>query len=472
MKNAFSMSLNQIFTATNEVINYQSYDNLFLTCCECEESVFFKKGSDLNKSGIIKFPHFSHYKYSGKNPCSKRTDINIYSSYIDYDFDSEGKKQSLEKFHIKIQKIIDLGMIKLKNIKLSELECYRSIGENLVIKYNINIELWLNIFYENRENFKKQAFYLYHNKSSERHCRFFSNIVRYLCLPPNEHILKKILYYVFVFNKDIFINNNLDEVFFKVVESISHINLENEYRQVNNFIMGFNDNITVSLLSKETNSVREAVNSNMLINYDLFVIELHYDLCIRRVSKSKNNRIVYQDKILYEKTYYQTIRKKSPHKISIKWREDKEGQYLTLWNHTKIVATFHLTTNRIINWYPLPVYFVSQTFIARPIDLYPELYMEIENFYDFFAQWVNLWHFRDLIIKYAGDSFYPPQFVMLLCLFIAYINERLNLTKLTGDGLTIEVNIDYKIVYKNSKELLRKLIPNSKEAKKRFRRWL
>jgi hypothetical protein len=468
MKSAFSMSLNRLFLADHYAINYQSYDRLHLTCDECGESVFFKKGSDFNKSGIKKAAHFSHYQDTEKNGCGLRTESYSNLRYID---DSEGKKQSLEKFHEKIQKIINLGIIRFKNIKFSELECYTSIGESLVIKYNINIELWLSRFYKKREHFKNQAFYLYHNKSSERQSRFFSNIVHYLCLPANEHILKKILYYVFVFNKEIFINNNLDEVFSKVIELISHINLENEYRQGNNYLMDFN-NITESVLPEQTNLEKETVKSNMVINDDLFVIELHYDLCIRKESKSKNNQIVYRGEILYQETYYKTIRKKIPPKISIKCREDKEGQYLTLWNNTTIVATFYLTTDGIINWYPLPKYFVSHTFIARPLNLYPEFYMEIKNYYDFFAQWVNSGHFKDHITKYAGDSFYPPQFVRLLCLFIAYINERLNLTKLTGDGLTREVNINFQVVYKNSKDLLRKLIGNSKAVKKRFRRWL
>jgi len=327
----------------------------------------------------------------------------------------------------------------------------------------------LSRFYKKREHIKNLAFSSYHNKSSESQCRFFSNIVRYLCLPANEHILKKIIYYVFVFNKEIFINNNLDEVFSKVVELISHINLENEYRQGDDFLRDFNnDNLTEGVLPKKTNLERETVNSNIVRSYDLFVIELHYDLCLQRESKSKNNQILYKNEILYQKTFYQTIRKKLPQKISIKWREDKEGQYLTLWNNTTIVATFSLTTDGIINWYPLPVYFVSQAFIVRPIDVYPEKYMEIKSFYDFFAQWVNLWHFKDHVTKYAVDSFYPTQFVRLLCLFIAYINELPSFTKSMGDGSTIKVNINSQVVYKNSKELLFKLIGNSKEVKKRY----
>jgi len=117
MKNAFSMSLNRLFTADYYAINYQSYDLLYLTCDVCGESVFFKQGSDFNKPGIKRAAHFSHYKDTGKNNCILRTESNTNLQYID----TEGKKQSLENFHIKIQKIIDGGIIKFKNIKLSEL---------------------------------------------------------------------------------------------------------------------------------------------------------------------------------------------------------------------------------------------------------------------------------------------------------------------------------------------------------------
>jgi hypothetical protein len=459
MKNAFSMSLNQIFTANNEVINYQSYDNLYLTCCVCKESVFFKKGSDLNKSGIIKSPHFSHYKDSGKNPCPERTEINTSSPYTD----SEGKKQSLEKFHKKIQDIINEGITYSEIITYPELEYHIKRGEHLVSEYNIDINLWLSRFDNNKEKIKKLALTLYHNKSSESQCIFFSNIVRYLCVPANEHILKKILYYVFVFNKEIFINNDLDEVFSQVLELISHINLENEYRQGEKFLRGFNDdNITEDVLPEETNLERETVKPKMVTirsPYDSFFggsyetevlekVELEYYLC-RPKEQGKWGHIVYKP-----------IARRPPEKISISWHENKEGEYLNILHNMSIVAIFYLTRDRTIKWKPLPEYFVSQTIIAQPksIIITPQEHILSENLSEFFSKWLNIWFFKGSFNNDARISIYPPHFVKLLFIFRAFI----------GDGLTVEVNVNPEDIDSIYKESLLELVGKSKSLKKRY----
>ncbi len=218
MKTAFSMSLNKLFTADDDAIDYQSYDVLYLTCYLCNESVFFKKGSDLNNLGVRRSAHFSHYKDTGKNDCYERTESNTTSQYTD----SEGKKQSLEKFQNKIQDILNEGITYFEKISNPELEYRIKRGEQLVVEYNIEINEWLTKFYNKRNDIKNIALNLYHNKSSENQCNFFSNIVLYLCLPANENILRKILYYVFLFNKNIFIDNDSDKVFTKVIELINY----------------------------------------------------------------------------------------------------------------------------------------------------------------------------------------------------------------------------------------------------------
>lgn len=464
MKNAFSMSLNQIFTANNEVINYQSYDNLYLTCCVCKESVFFKKGSDLNKSGIIKSPHFSHYKDSGKNPCPERTEINTSSPYTD----SEGKKQSLEKFHNKIQDIINEGITYSETITYPELEYHIKRGEHLVSEYNIDINLWLSIFYNNREKIQKLALTLYHNKSSESQCTFFSNIVIYLCLPVNKNILIKILYYVFVFNKNIFIDNDSDEVFTKVVELISYIKLEKEYKRGKS-LTGFNDdNITEDLLPEENNLERETVKPKMVKFHTpyssilktfygisdeaevLEKVELEYYLC-RSKEVGTWRRIVYKP-----------IARRPPEKISISWHENKEGEYLNILHNMSIVAIFYLTRDRTIKWKPLPEYFVSQTIIAQPknIIMTGQEHIFSENLSEFFSKWLNIWFFKGFFNQDALRSIYPPYFVKLLFLFRAFI----------GDGLTVEVNVNPEDVDRIYRKSLLELVGNSKSMKKKYLR--
>jgi len=460
MKNAFSMSLNQLFTADYDQINYQSYDVLYLTCEECKESVFFKKGSDLNKSGMRKKPHFSHYKDSGKNPCSERTESNKSSQYTD----SEGKKQSLEKFHDKIINIINEGITHSENITFQELEYHIKRGEQLVIEYNIDINVWLSRFYKNRVDIKNLAFTMYHNKLSESQCMFFSNIVIYLCLPINEKILIKIIYYVFLFNKNIFIDNDSDEVFTKVVELISRINLEKEYRQGKS-LMGFNDeNITDNLLIEETNLETETVKPKMVKLHSpysgiykalygisdehevLEKVELEYYLC-RSKEVGTWRRIVYKP-----------IGRRPSEKISISWHENKDGEYLNICHNMSIVAIFYLTTDRTIKWNPLPEYFVSQTIIAQPTNISPKYHIMSDNLSEFFSKWLNISFFKSFFNSDACISIYPPHFVKLLFLFRAFI----------GDGLTVEVNVNPEDVDSIYKESLLELVGKSKSMKKRY----
>ena len=462
MKNAFSMSLNQIFTADHDGLNYQSYDALYLTCDVCKESVFFKKGSDFNKSGMRKAAHFSHYKDSGKNYCPERTESNTSSQYTD----SEGKKQSLEKFHNKIQNIINEGITCSKNITVSELEYHIKRGEELVVKSNIDINLWLRRFYNKRKDIKNLALTLYHNKSSESQCMFFSNIVLYLCLPINENILRKILYYVFVLNKNIFIDDS-DEVFIKVVELISYIKLGKEYQLGKKSLMGFNDdNITEDLIPEETNLEKETIKPKMVKIHTpyssilkafygisdeaevLEKVELEYYLC-RSKEVGTWRRIVYKP-----------IARKPPEKISISWHENKEGEYLNILHNMSIVAIFYLTTDRTIKWKPLPEYFVSQTIIAQPknIIMTPQEHIFSENLSEFFSKWLNIWFFKGFFNKNALISIYPPHFVKLLFLFRAFI----------GDGLTVEVNVNPEDVDSIYKESLLELVGDSKSMKKNY----
>jgi len=460
MKNAFSMSLNQIFTADHDGLNYQSYDALYLTCEVCKESVFFKKGSDFNKSGMRKAAHFSHYKDSGKNFCPERTESNTSSQYTD----SEGKKQSLEKFHNKIQDIINEGITHSENITSPELEYHIKRGEELVLEYNIDINVWLSRFYNNREDIKNLALTLYHNKSSESQCMFFSNIVLYLCLPVNEKILRKILYYVFVFNKNIFIDNDSDEVFTKVVGLISYIKLGKEYQRGQS-LMGFNDdNITDNLLPEETHLETETVKPKMVKIHTpyssilkafygisdeaevLEKVELEYYLC-RSKEEGKWRKVVYKP-----------IARRPPEKISISWHKNEEGEYLNILHNMSIVAIFYLTRDRTIKWEPLPEYFVSQTIIAQPTNISPKYHILSENLSEFFSKWLNRSFFKSFFNSDARISIYPPHFVKLLFLFRAFI----------GDGLTLEVNVNPEDVDSIYKESLLELVAESKSLKKHY----
>ncbi|MEG3870278.1 MULTISPECIES: hypothetical protein [unclassified Microcoleus] len=462
MKNAFSMSLNQTFTANDEVINYQSYVNLFLICDVCKESVFFKKGSDLNKPGIIKAPHFSHYKDSGKNPCPERIEIKTSSKSTD----SEGKEQSLEKFHIKIQDIINEGITYSENITYPELEYHIKRGQQFINEYNIDINLWVENFYKNRYEIQKTALSLYHNKSSESQCIFFSNIVLYLCLPINDKILIKLLYYVFVFNKNIFVTNNIDEVFTKVIELISYIKLGDEYQRGKRLI-GFNDNNIDNISLSENNLETETVKRKMVkvqTRYSSILkafygisdehevlekVEFHYYLCCPKKVKTWRGIV------------YKPIARKPSEKISITWHENIDGEYLNIWHNMSIVAIFYLTTDRTIKWEPLPEYFLTQSIIAQPenILLKPQEHIIFsDNLSEFFSKWLNVWFFKEFFKSNALVSIYPPYFVKLLFLFRAFI----------GDGLTVGVNVNLEDINKIYKESLLELIGDSKSMKKKY----
>jgi hypothetical protein len=236
MESAKSILLNEEFTPDDDRLNYQSYVNFLLTCNVCGEAVFFKQASDFNKSGIKRAAHFSHFKDTGKNNCCLRTESNTNTQNTD----SEGKKQSLEKFQKKIQDIIDEGIINYQKKLYPQFDDarHRKIlldridqGKSLVTQYKIDINSWLSRFYEKREHIKEFAKSLYHNKLSEIQRLVFSNIVHYLCLPASEDILINILYYVFLLlNKEVALNNDFEEIRSKVIEIISFADWKKEYK--------------------------------------------------------------------------------------------------------------------------------------------------------------------------------------------------------------------------------------------------
>ncbi|MEG5001685.1 hypothetical protein [Microcoleus sp. B4-D4] len=463
MDNAVSILLNEKFLAVDNRLNYESYKNLLLKCEICEQAVFFKKASDFNKPGIKRIAHFSHYKDIGNIPCSERTESNTTTQ----ETGSEGKKQSLENYQMKIQQIIYEGIVYYQ--KISNLQLHQRIneGEILVNLYEIDLYSWLCQFSNKREDIKKLALSLYHNKSSEIECRVFSNIVNYLCFPVSADILKKVLYYVFLFNKEIFINNACDEVFSKTIKLISYINLGSEYQQAQKSLTAFNDdNLTEEVLSQDTDLETETVEPKMVTipsflgSYKTEVLEtteLEYYLC--RIKESKNGKV-----------FYQRIARKTYETISISWYEDKdkEYEYLTLRHNTSIVATFYLTKDRTIKWNPLSVFFVNQTIIALLATRSPKEYILSENLYGFFIQWVNSSVFEFWVNRNASLSIYPVHFVKLLFLFKAYINERSGLTKSIGDGLTVEVEVRPVLVDSIYNESLLKLAGKSKSMKKRY----
>lgn len=465
MKNAFSILLNEKFSSVDHRLDYLSYKNLLLKCDICHQAVFFKKASNFNKSGIKISAHFSHYKdidYKdiGNIFCPERTKSNSNTG----ETDSEGKKQSLESYQKKFQDIINEGIVKYQRISYLQLHQRMIDGEKLVDQYEIDINIWLNEFYQNRKNIKNLALSLYHNKSLEIEVSVFENIVNYLCFPVSRDILKKVLYYVFLFNKEIFINNACDEVFSKTIKLISHINLECEYQQAQKSLMAFNDdNLTEVVLPQDTDLETEKVEPKMVTIHSisgsyktqvLETINLEFSLC--HIKKSKNGKI-----------FYQQIPGTSYEAISISWYENEDGEYLTLRHNASIVATFYLLKDRTIIWNPLSVFFVNQTIIARLFQRYKE-YIISENLYDFFIQWLNSELFEFWVNMNASSSIYPVHFVKLLFLFKAYINERSRLTKSIGDGLNVEVDVRPAFVDSIYNESLLKLAGKSKSMKKRY----
>jgi len=434
--------------------------NFLLTCNVCGEAVFLKQPSDFNKSGRKRAAHFSHYKDTGKNDCCLRTESNTNTR----DTDSEGKKQSLVNYQEKFQHIIDEGIVYYQKISYLQLKERTYEGESLVNQYKIDINSWLSQFSNQREHIKNLALSLYNNKSSEIECIVFSNIVNYLCVPASEDILKKILYYVFLFNKEVFINNDFEKVCSKAIKLISYIDVGKEYQKAQESLTGFNDDdITEDALLEYTDLESETVKPKMVRiplgfmgSYETEVlekIELGYFLCI--LKQTKNGKV-----------FYQRIAKKPPDEVSISWHEDKDGEYLTLRNNVTIVATFSLTADRSIKWKPSPVYFVTETIIARPIYSTPKKHIESENLYSFFLQWVKSEEF--IRHQIAWESHFPPEFLKLLFLFIAYMTERSRLTISTGDGLTLEVNVNPEDVDNIYQGLLHQLIGKSKSLKKRY----
>lgn len=268
---------------------------------------------------------------------------------------------------------------------------------------------------------------------------------------------------MFLFNKEVFLNNDFEKVCSKAIKLISYIDLGKQYQRAKESLTGFNDdNITEDVLPEDTNLERETVKPKMVIIPSIFgsyevelreKIQLNYYLCCPRVNKNGDRT-------------YQKIRGRLPEEISISWREDKDGEYLTLRNNVTIVATFSLTADRSIKWKPSPVYFVTETIIARPIYSTPKKHIESENLYSFFLQWVKSEEF--IRHQIAWESHFPPEFLKLLFLFIAYMTERSRLTISTGDGLTLEVNVNPEDVDNIYQGLLHQLIGKSKSLKKRY----
>ncbi|MEG4345582.1 hypothetical protein QUB70_20240 [Microcoleus sp. A003_D6] len=270
MEAAKSLLLNEEFTPDDDRLNYQSYVNFLLTCNVCGEAVFLKQGRE-------RASHFSHYKDTGKNDCCLRTESNTNTR----DTDSEGKKQSLEKFQKKIQKIIYEGIIKYQKISCSQLDDarHRKIllaridqGKSLVNQFYIDINLWLSRFYDKREPIKKFALSSYHNNSSEIQRLVVSNIVHYLCLPASENILGNLLYYVFfLLNKEVNLNNDFEVVRSKVIELIHYANWEKEYKRAkeSSTFNEFPGYTHPNLPPKPTKLENEVVGTGTVLFYDV-----------------------------------------------------------------------------------------------------------------------------------------------------------------------------------------------------------
>ncbi|MEG5039670.1 MULTISPECIES: hypothetical protein [unclassified Microcoleus] len=229
---AISIFLDKEFTPDDDTLNYESYKKLGLTCGKCRELIFFKPC-------IERVSHFSHFNETGKG-CEWKTKNN--TNTRKQDTDSESREQSLEKFQNKFKGIIEGAIIQYQKISSSQLLSQQiEEGKRLVAEYNINIEAWLRWFNGkiNRKYVQNVAVSLYQNNEllSDENSRVLLNLVDYLCVSASEDVLRYLLYYVvFLLNKEIAVNKDVEEVCSKVIEIISFADWEKEYKRAKELV--------------------------------------------------------------------------------------------------------------------------------------------------------------------------------------------------------------------------------------------
>ena len=454
MKKAISLLSNKEFTSEDNRLTYQLCEKLALICDFCGERVFLKQPSAFEKPGIKRSAHFSHYEDTGRNDCYRRSEKRSKKNSCLQSSDSESKEQSLEKFQTKIQKIIDEGIITYQRILCSQLNetkyeyevllLRRNTGKNLINQYKIDINLWLKQFYKKRKDIQKIAVSCYYNKTANSQPLVVSNIVHYLCLPTSENILENILYYVFfLLNKNIILNKDFEEVYFKVIELIYYGDWNREYQEVQKILIDINkDKININLESQtiESTIIPEFRLRSICEEENLETIKLRY--AVYYSTENENG----------EKRYIRIIGPLEV--ISITWHEDEKGdQHLTLQHNTIVVATFSLMVYGAIKWNPLPIYSMPNIIIANLLGLGGK-FIKSENLDNLFSSlgssfYVHFqWKTEDKII------IYPPKFVKLFLLFLAYTTERSRKASLGDDRLTLEKKIYPESVDDTYNELL------------------
>lgn len=473
MELATSMFLDEKLTPDDDRLNDQSYEELGLICDVCRELVFFKPCIKR-----VRVSHFSHFKDTGKD-CDLKTKNNTNTSK--QDTDSESREQSLEKFQIKFHRILDQGIINYQNISDIQLKNCKFHGKNLVDKYRIDINSWLSWFNEKswftekREPIRELALSLYKNNNelSEIQCRVFSNLVDYLCVPASEYILEDTLYYVFyLLNKNVSVNNDFQEVCFKVIELIRYIDWE-EYKRAKESLT-FDDfqsepigkreilNFAKTLghigtkLENEHQRIKNqhttGLNFNFCVLYLTFASKSHEEIQFQYIpgKRKKNNK---------GKISYVEIKGKSRQKLSICWETDVSGQHLIFKHNSVIVATFSQLNNGSLQWKPLSELDKLSRQIAipsrRPYD--PILSTSLEQF---FLGWLVSQEFAESLSLRSRKLEYLPALVKLLLRYMSYTAERTE-TELLG----IDMQVSLNEVAKTYKSLISGLVQDTPHMK-------
>ncbi|MEG4442117.1 hypothetical protein QUB47_07770 [Microcoleus sp. AT9_B5] len=457
MKKAISMLSNKEFTSEDNRLTYQLCEKLALICDFCGERIFLKQPSAFEKPGIKRSAHFSHYKDTGKNDCYRRSKKNICLQSSG----SESKEQSLEKFQTKTQKLVNEGIINYQRTLGSQLNeskyeyevlfFRRNTGKNLVDRYKIDINLWLKQFYKKRKNIQFIAASCGYNKIANPQPLLVSNIVHYLCLPTSENILENILYYVFFsLDKNVTLNKDFENVYFKVIELIYYGDWNKEYQEAQKILMDeIEGKITEELVSENINLESQTMESSIIP-----------ELWLKSICEEEKLETI---KLRYA-VYYRTDDENSEIRctriigplevISITWHEDEKGdQHLTLQHNTTVVATFSLMVYGAIKWNPSPVYSVPNIIIARLLGLGGDI-IKADNLYSLFLSLGSKiynhfrWRTKD------KTTIYPPKFVNLFLLFLAYMTERSRKASLGDDRLILEKKIYPESVDDTYKDLL------------------
>ncbi|MEG4199956.1 hypothetical protein [Microcoleus sp. Pol12A5] len=447
MEVAISMFLAEEITATDERLNYLSYEELSLICPhrECRELVFHKPCIEGKR-----VPHFSHFKDTGKN-CKLERKGNTHSG--EPSKDSESREQSLEKFQTKFKDILDQAIINNPNQTISsinELKECRLQGLSLVDTHKIDIPSWLSWFKKERKLIEKIALSLIKNNNelSKIQGRVLTYIVDYLCVPASEYILEDILYYVFyLLNKNVSVNNDSQEVCSKVIELILYVSRSLTFDEFPSEAIGKHEILNFgktlgeigTKLEKEhqriINEPERGFGFNKFGLYRPFGYESCKETELEYISgKRKQNK---KGKIRYVKS-----KGKSPQKLSICWETDGSEQHLIFKHNSVIVATFSKLNNDSLQWKPLSGFNKLSRQIAIPTwyNYDPILSTSLEQF---FLQWLVSQGFAEHLSLCSRRRAYSPALVKLLLLYMSYAAEQTEIsteTELLGSDMQLSLD--------------------------------